>query len=170
MAISRTHSESNGRAVPTPGRRAHTGGSCAKRWICCARLVPDPVKLSVVVPAFNEEAYLASTLDSIHRAAADLLGRADVHIETIVVDNGSSDQTAAVARDHGAKVVREPVQGISRARNVGARHAEGDVLVFVDADVAAASSAANRNSRGDERSRLHRRRGGRRIPAPPALR
>ncbi len=94
------------------------------------------MKLSVVVPAFNEEAYLASTLDSIHRAAADLLGRADVHIETIVVDNGSSDETAAVARDNGAKVVREPEQGISRARNVGARHAEGDVLVFVDADVA----------------------------------
>ena len=76
-----------------------------------------------------------STLDSIHRAASDLRGRADVHIETIIVDNGSSDETASVACDKGAKVVREPVQGISRARNAGARHSEGDVLVFVDADV-----------------------------------
>ena len=97
--------------------------------------MPDPMKLSVIVPAFNEEAYLASTLDSIRRAAADLVGRADADIETIVVDNGSSDGTATVAHDGGARVVHEPLQGISRARNAGARHAQGDVLVFVDADV-----------------------------------
>ena len=97
--------------------------------------MPDPMKLSVIVPAFNEEAYLASTLDSIHRAAAHLLGITEVGIETIVVDNGSSDETASVARGRGVKVVSEPLQGISRARNAGARHASGEVLVFVDADV-----------------------------------
>ena len=58
-----------------------------------------------------------------------------------MVDNNSQaskthrDATAAVALHLGAKVVREPEQGISRARNTGASHAEGDVLVFVDADV-----------------------------------
>ena len=94
-----------------------------------------PAKLTIIVPAFNEEAYLPSTLDSIHAAAAQLRSRSSVDIDTIVVDNNSRDQTAAVARGRGARVVREPVQGIARARNAGARHAEGDVLVFIDADV-----------------------------------
>ena len=94
-----------------------------------------PAKLTIIVPAFNEEAYLDSTLDSIQAAAAQLRSCSNVDIDTIVVDNNSRDQTAAVARDRGARVVREPVQGIARARNAGARHAEGDVLVFIDADV-----------------------------------
>ena len=94
-----------------------------------------PAKLTIIVPAFNEEAYLPSTLDSIHAAAAQLRSRSSVDIDTIVVDNNSRDQTAAVARGRGARVVREPVQGIARARNAGAHHAEGDVLVFIDADV-----------------------------------
>ena len=99
-------------------------------------LSPQPsTKLTIIVPAFNEEAYLVATLDSIQAAAAQLRSRSSVDIDTIVVDNNSRDQTAAVARGRGARVVREPVQGIARARNAGARHAEGDVLVFIDADV-----------------------------------
>ena len=94
-----------------------------------------PAKLTIIVPAFNEEAYLPSTLDSIHAAATQLRSRSKVDIDTIVVDNNSRDRTAAVARGRGVRVVHEPVQGIARARNAGARHAEGDVLVFIDADV-----------------------------------
>ena len=56
-------------------------------------------------------------------------------MEVIVVDNNSTDETATVAEDMGATVVREPVQGIGRARNRGASVAQGDVLVCVDADV-----------------------------------
>ncbi len=93
------------------------------------------MKLTIIVPAFNEEAYLASTLDSVQTAAAHLRTRADVVIDTVVVDNNSQDETASVARSKGATVVYEPVQGIARARNAGARHAKGNVLVFVDADV-----------------------------------
>ena len=93
------------------------------------------MKLTIIVPAFNEESYLAATLDSIQAAAAQLRARSDVDIETIVVDNNSADETAAIARSKGATVVHEPVQGIARARNAGARHAQGDMLVFVDADV-----------------------------------
>ncbi len=93
------------------------------------------MKLTIIVPAFNEEAYLGSTLDSVQAAAARLRDRSKVPIEVIVVDNDSEDETAAVARAKGAAVVHEPVRGIARARNAGARHAEGDVLVFVDADV-----------------------------------
>ena len=93
------------------------------------------MKLTIIVPAFNEEAYLASTLESIQTAAAHLRARVNVDIDMIVVDNNSDDETADVARDKGAMVAHEPVQGVARARNTGARHAEGDVLVFVDADV-----------------------------------
>ena len=93
------------------------------------------MKLTVIVPAFNEQAYLASTLDSIEAAAAYLRTRSNVDIDMIVVDNNSNNRTVAIARGKGATVVHEPVQGIARARDAGARHAEGDILVFIDADV-----------------------------------
>ena len=93
------------------------------------------MNVTVIVPAFNEEAYLPSTLDSIHAAAAHLSARVNVEIDVIVVDNNSEDETAVVARERGARTVHEPTQGVARARNTGARHAGGDVLVFVDADV-----------------------------------
>ena len=97
--------------------------------------------ISVIVPAYNEEVYLPATLESITSAAEGLRTIPDVCVEILVVDNNSQaskthrDATAAVALRLGAKVVREPEQGISRSRNTGASHAEGDVLVFVDADV-----------------------------------
>ena len=93
------------------------------------------MKLTIIVPAFDEEAYIGPTLDSIQAAEARLRSASDVDVETIVVDNNSTDSTGAVACPKGATVVHEPVQGIARARNTGARHAHGDVLVFVDADV-----------------------------------
>ena len=64
-----------------------------------------------------------------------LRDRADVDVELIVVDNNSTDGTVEVAEAMGATVVGEPVQGIGRARNCGASVAQGDVLIFVDADV-----------------------------------
>jgi len=56
--------------------------------------------------------------------------------EVVVVDNGSVDGTARVASDHGARVVASGARGIGAVRNAGARAAAGDVLVFLDADVA----------------------------------
>ena len=93
------------------------------------------MKLTIIVPAFNEEAYLAPTLGSIRAAADEARAASGVDVDVIVVDNASVDGTAALARDLGATVVHEPVQGIARARNAGARRAAGDVLVFFDADV-----------------------------------
>ncbi len=93
------------------------------------------MKLTIIIPAFNEEAYLPSTLDAIQTSAAHLRAHSDVESNIIVVDNNSEDDTATVAQSKGATVVHEPVQGIARARNAGAAHADGDVLVFVDADV-----------------------------------
>jgi glycosyltransferase involved in cell wall biosynthesis len=90
--------------------------------------------LSVVIPAFDEEAYLGPTLDSLNAARALLAGREGVPAEVIVVDNDSSDRTAEVARDLGATVVSEAVHNIAKVRNTGAGFARGEVLVFVDAD------------------------------------
>ena len=90
--------------------------------------------LSVVIPAFDEEAYLGRTLDSLRGAGAFLREREGVPVEFIVVDNDSSDATAEVARGRGANVVRETVRNIAKVRNRGAGAACGDVLVFVDAD------------------------------------
>jgi glycosyltransferase involved in cell wall biosynthesis len=87
------------------------------------------VKLSIIVPAFNEEKILSESLAAI-RAAMTAFEEA----ELIVCDNNSTDRTAAIAREAGASVVLEPVNQISRARNTGARAAGGDWLVFVDAD------------------------------------
>lgn len=86
--------------------------------------------LSFVVPAFNEEEALGATLDAIARAG-DASG---LPWEAVVVDNASTDATAAVAEARGARVVSEPHRQIARARNRGAREASGRFLVFVDAD------------------------------------
>jgi glycosyltransferase involved in cell wall biosynthesis len=91
------------------------------------------VKISIIVPAFNEEKLLQATLRSVRAAAAALEARAWA-VEFIVCDNNSTDRTAEIARAAGAAVVFEPVNQISGARNTGAARATGDWLVFVDAD------------------------------------
>ena len=89
-----------------------------------------PPDYSIVVPAYNEEAVLGATLETLREAmeACPWTG------ELVVVDNNSTDATAEIAEAAGARVVFEPVNQISRARNAGARAAEGKWLVFVDAD------------------------------------
>lgn len=91
------------------------------------------MKVSVIVPAFNEQKLIGETLRHIKRSleAFDQLGW---RTEIIVCDNNSTDATAALAREEGARVVFEPVNQIGRARNTGAAAATGDWLVFVDAD------------------------------------
>ena len=91
------------------------------------------MKVSVVVPAFNEERVLGKTLGAIRHAmtAFDEVGWSS---ELIVCDNNSTDRTAAIATEAGALVVFEPVNQISRARNAAAARAAGDWLIFVDAD------------------------------------
>jgi len=88
------------------------------------------VSYSIVLPAYNEESHLPGTLASVH-AAMKMVPEPG---EIIVVDNNSSDRTAEVARANGARVVFEPINQISRARNAGAAAAQGAWLVFLDAD------------------------------------
>lgn len=91
------------------------------------------MKLSIIVPAFNEEKLLAASLQSMKAAAAALHSRGWV-TELVVCDNNSTDRTAELARMEGAKVMFEPINQISRARNCGAGGATGDWFLFVDAD------------------------------------
>lgn len=87
--------------------------------------LPD---VSVIIPAFNEEAYLPATLAALQAASTR------VRCEVIVVDNESTDRTAKIAERNGAVVLTESVHNIARVRNTGAAAAGGDVLVFIDAD------------------------------------
>ena len=88
------------------------------------------VDYSIIIPAYNEEELLPRTLQSVTHAMSmqEKIG------EVIVVDNNSSDRTASIALQSGARVVSESVNQISRARNAGGRVAAGRYLVFLDAD------------------------------------
>jgi len=90
----------------------------------------DPA-YAVIVPAFNEAEELPRTLEAIRAAMATQAFAGEI----IVVDNNSSDDTAGVAREHGAdKVVFEAINQIARARNAGAAVSQTRHLIFVDAD------------------------------------
>jgi glycosyltransferase involved in cell wall biosynthesis len=91
------------------------------------------MKISIVVPAFNEEKLIAASLSSIN-SAAESFKKLKWEVELIVCDNNSTDRTAELARQAGAIVVFEPVNQIGRARNRGASVATGDWLLFIDAD------------------------------------
>ena len=91
---------------------------------------PEPAspRYSVVVPAFNEQAYLGGCLTSL--AAQDYPGT----FEIIVVDNGSDDDTAVIAATAGATVVFEPEHGVCQARQRGTEAARGEIVISTDAD------------------------------------
>ena len=91
------------------------------------------MKISIIVPAFNEEKLIARSLRRI-KAATDAFSSLGWESEIIVCDNNSTDRTAEKARAADATVVFEPMNQISRARNKGASEATGGWLVFVDAD------------------------------------
>lgn len=88
-------------------------------------LLPD---VSFVVPARNEAAGIAACVDALMRQGDD------ARVEVIVVDNGSIDDTADIARAHGAHVVHESRPGLAHARQAGLAAALAPILVFVDAD------------------------------------
>lgn len=101
------------------------------------------MQLSIVIPAYNEEKYIGDCLKSVARAL-EASAITNERAEVIVVDNNSTDGTAPMAREAGARVVFEPVNQISRARNAGAKAASGEWLLFIDADsVLSAGSLAD---------------------------
>ena len=88
------------------------------------------MKFSVVVPARDEEARIGACLRSIGTAALPFPG----NVETVVVVNRCRDRTEEIARDLGARIVREDAKNLAAIRNAGARASRGGVLVTIDAD------------------------------------
>lgn len=91
---------------------------------------PGAPAVSIIVPAHNEEKLIGATLTAAGAAAREL----GVPFEVVVVDDGSTDRTADIARAHGATVVPAAVHQIAGSRNAGARAARGEMFIFVDAD------------------------------------
>ncbi|MFV2115573.1 glycosyltransferase family 2 protein [Micromonospora sp. LOL_025] len=91
--------------------------------------------VSVIVPNYNYARALHLCLDS-------LRAQTYPHLEIVVVDDCSTDDSVAVAEAHGARVVRTPRNGgPAAARNLGAATAAGEILFFIDSDVAAKPDA-----------------------------
>src|SRR5687767_4829611 len=85
---------------------------------------------SFIVPAWNEAGLIGATLDAVHAAARAL----SEPYEIIVADDGSTDETAVTAAQHGARVVTVAHRQIASTHNSGAREAKGEFFIFVDAD------------------------------------
>ena len=87
------------------------------------------LSISAVIPAYNAETYIARAIDSV-------LAQTCPVDEIIVVDDGSTDKTAGIARSYGDKVklIQQPNAGVSAARNTGIFAATGDWIAFLDAD------------------------------------
>jgi glycosyltransferase involved in cell wall biosynthesis len=83
--------------------------------------------VSVVLPVRDGERYIGEALDSV-------AAQRYVPAETIVVDDGSSDRSAAIARQRGARVIAGGHHGIAHARNAGVIAARGELIAFLDAD------------------------------------
>lgn len=88
--------------------------------------------VSVIVPIYNVAPYLAECLDSV-------VAQSHRHLDIVLVDDGSTDESAAIARayverDPRIRLVAQPNRGLGAARNTGIRHARGQFLCFVDSD------------------------------------
>lgn len=84
-------------------------------------------KFTIVIPTYNESEYLEKLLYS-------LKNQMKKNVEIIVSDSGSTDETCQIARKYGAKVVMGPRKGPALGRNLGAKKARGEYLLFLDAD------------------------------------
>jgi glycosyltransferase involved in cell wall biosynthesis len=93
--------------------------------------------LSFVIPAHNEEQHIGATVSAVSAAAIEI----GEPFEIIVVDDASTDRTATIAVEHGARVIHVQHRQIAATRNSGAREAVGSILFFIDADTLANSEA-----------------------------
>jgi rSAM/selenodomain-associated transferase 2 len=92
--------------------------------------------VSVIIPVLNEAKTLRATIAAIHSGT--------VPLEIIVVDSGSSDDSAAVAKKAGARIVRSPIRQRARQLNLGAQHARAETMIFLHADTILPPTAIDR--------------------------
>jgi O-antigen biosynthesis protein len=94
----------------------------------CPPLPEDPPKVSVVVCAYNAEPTMRECLESLTKLAYP-------NYEVVIVDDGSTDRTGAIADEYPQfKVIHQPNRGLSAARNVGLAAATGEIIAYVDSD------------------------------------
>lgn len=86
------------------------------------------MKVSVIIPVFNEEKVIYECLESLNQQLLN-------DFEIIVVDDGSTDKTNETVNSFKVKFLQQKHQGPAQARNLGSKEAKGDILVFVDSDM-----------------------------------
>ncbi|MES2437084.1 MAG: glycosyltransferase family 2 protein [Patescibacteria group bacterium] len=87
------------------------------------------MKISLIIPAYNEEKYIGQCLDAVTKNACESLA------EIIVVDNASTDRTSEIAKSFpNVRVVYEEKKGLTKARQCGYNHAQSPIVAYIDAD------------------------------------
>ncbi len=87
--------------------------------------------ISIVIPALNEEMGIGSVIREIPLEELKSMG---YDVEILVIDNDSSDGTVRIAREHGAKVIIQPIRGYGNAYKAGFANAHGNIIATGDAD------------------------------------
>ena len=103
--------------------------------------------LSIIIPAYNEQNLISDCLDSVLNQTAD-----SESYEIVVIDNNSTDRTAAIARNKGVRVEKEPQKGYVHAIQKGVDVSEGKILAFMDADCRAPANWVSKILRNFEES------------------
>ena len=88
-------------------------------------------KVSIILPALNEEQTIGQVIDEIPKVPMEWKGHP---VEVLVIDNGSTDRTAEIAVDKGAQVIYEPTRGKGMAMRTGFKSATGEYIFMLDAD------------------------------------
>lgn len=102
-------------------------GTCRVQLLNRPRLRDHMVDVSIITPTLNASRHLQSTIDAVQ-------GQAGVSVEHLIVDDGSTDDTLAIARHNGIRVVKGRDSGLYDAMNVGATAASGRILNFLGGD------------------------------------
>lgn len=94
------------------------------------------MKISVLIPAHNEEDNIGKTLESLEKFNEDFCKKKDILLDIIVIDDGSSDNTYIKALNYNVKAIRlKPNRGKGGALREGVKKVRGDIIVFLDADL-----------------------------------
>ena len=101
------------------------------------------MKISLIIPAFNEEQLIEKMLLSVMKAKREFEKTDSNILEVILVDNNSNDRTVEIAKKYDVIVTHEEIHNIAKVRNTGAKRATGEILCFLDADSEITSNMFN---------------------------